>query len=41
MQRITDIVVQPGANLQNLNLPIDPNGVVYNSMTRSRSRARS
>jgi large repetitive protein len=34
MQRITDIVVQPGANLQNLNLPIDPNGVVYNSITR-------
>jgi len=35
MQRITDIVVQPGANLQNLNLPIDPNGVVYNSITRA------
>ena len=35
LQRITDIVVQPGANLQNLNLPIDPNGVVYNSITRT------
>ena len=35
LQRITDIVVQPGANLQNLNLPIDPNGVVYNSLTRT------
>ena len=35
MQRITDIVVQPGVNLQNLNLPIDPNGVVYNSITRT------
>ena len=34
MQRITDIVIQPGANLQELNLPIDPNGVVYNSVTR-------
>ena len=35
MQRITDIVVQSGANLQNLNLPIQPNGVVYNSMART------
>ncbi len=34
MQRISDIVVQPGANLLGLNLPIDPNGVVYNSITR-------
>ena len=35
MQRITDIVVQSGANLQDLNLPIDPNGVVYNSIART------
>ena len=34
LQRITDIVVPPGANLQGLNLPIHPNGVVYNSMAR-------
>jgi uncharacterized repeat protein (TIGR01451 family) len=34
-QRITDIVVQSGANLQGLDLPIDPNGVVYNSVTRA------
>jgi uncharacterized repeat protein (TIGR01451 family) len=33
-QRIAEIVVQPGANLQALNLPIDPNGVVYNTVTR-------
>ena len=35
LQRIYDIVVQPGSNLQNLNLPIEPNGVVYNSMSRA------
>jgi uncharacterized repeat protein (TIGR01451 family)/fimbrial isopeptide formation D2 family protein len=35
LQRITDIVVPSGSNLQNLNLPIGPNGVVYNSMTRA------
>ena len=34
MQRITDIVVPSGANLQGLNLPIHPNGVVYNSIAR-------
>jgi uncharacterized repeat protein (TIGR01451 family) len=34
-QRIADIVVQSGANLLGLDLPIDPNGVVYNSMTRA------
>src|SRR6516225_1505050 len=34
LQRITDIAVPAGSNLQNLNLPIAPNGVVYNSMTR-------
>jgi uncharacterized repeat protein (TIGR01451 family) len=35
LQRIDDIVVASGSNLQNLNLPIDPNGVVYDSITRS------
>src|SRR5215469_11757515 len=35
LQRITNIAVPSGSNLQNLNLPIAPNGVVYNSMTRS------
>ena len=35
LQRIGDIVVNSGDNLQDLNLPIDPNGVVYNSVTRA------
>ena len=35
LQRITQIAVPSGSNLQNLNLPIWPNGVVYNSMTRA------
>src|SRR2546430_7253872 len=35
LQRITDITVPSGSNLQNLNLLIGPNGVVYNSMTRA------
>jgi len=35
LQRITDIIVPAGGNLQNLNLPIAPNGVVYNSLTRT------
>jgi uncharacterized repeat protein (TIGR01451 family) len=35
LQRISDIVVQPGSNQQNLNLPIEPNGVVYNTITRT------
>src|SRR5262252_2527952 len=35
LQRITNIAVPSGSNLQNLNLPIAPNGVVYNSMTRT------
>jgi len=35
LQRITNIPVPSGSNLQNLNLPIGPNGVVYNSMTRA------
>jgi len=33
-QWIRDIVVSSGANLQGLNLPIDPDGVVYNSVAR-------
>jgi uncharacterized repeat protein (TIGR01451 family) len=35
LQRITDVIVPAGSNLQNLNLPIAPNGVVYNSLTRA------
>ncbi len=35
LQQITDIVVPSGSNLQNLNLPLGPNGVVYNAMTRA------
>jgi uncharacterized repeat protein (TIGR01451 family) len=35
LQRITNIALPSGSNLQNLNLPIGPNGVVYNSMTRA------
>jgi uncharacterized repeat protein (TIGR01451 family) len=35
LQRITNIAVPSGSNLQNLNLPIGPNGVVYNSLTRA------
>ena len=35
LQRITNITVPAGSNLQNLNLPIAPNGVVYNSSTRA------
>jgi uncharacterized repeat protein (TIGR01451 family) len=34
MQQIDGIVVGNGADVQGLNLPIDPNGVVYNSMAR-------
>lgn len=34
LQRISDVIVPSGANLQGLNLPIDPNGVVYNSIAR-------
>jgi len=34
MQRITDMIVPSGANLEDLSLPIHPNGVVYNSMAR-------
>src|SRR5437773_3847024 len=35
LQRISDIVVPSGANVQGLNLAIHPNGVVYNSMART------
>ena len=35
LQKIDEIVVQDGNNLQNLNLPIDPNGVVYDALTRA------
>jgi len=35
LQRIDDIVVTSGSNLLALNLPIDPNGVIYDSVTRS------
>jgi len=33
-QRISGIAVASGANLQNLNLPLWPNGTVYNSVAR-------
>jgi uncharacterized repeat protein (TIGR01451 family) len=35
LQRISDIVVQSGSNLLDLNLPINPNGVVYNAILRT------
>jgi len=35
LHRIYDIVLNSGASIQELNLPIDPNGVVYNSVTRT------
>lgn len=35
LQRITNIAVPSSSALQNLNLPITPNGVVYNSSTRA------
>jgi uncharacterized repeat protein (TIGR01451 family) len=35
LQRIDDIVVLAGSNLLALNLPIDPNGVIYDSVARS------
>jgi large repetitive protein len=34
LQRIYDIEVRSGSNLQNLDLPIDPDGVVYDSISR-------
>jgi uncharacterized repeat protein (TIGR01451 family) len=35
MQQISAIVATSGSNLQNLNLPIDPSGVVFDSITRA------
>lgn len=35
LQRISDIIVSSGADLQGLNLPISPNGVIYDSVTRA------
>jgi uncharacterized repeat protein (TIGR01451 family) len=34
-QLISDIIASSGANLQNLNLPLWPNGTVYNSVFRT------
>ena len=34
-QRIDDIDVQEGSNLLALNMPVDPNGVVYDSISRT------
>jgi uncharacterized repeat protein (TIGR01451 family) len=34
-QRITNIALSSGDNLQNLNLPIQPNGVVYDAVGRA------
>ncbi|HEX7079475.1 MAG TPA: hypothetical protein VF329_00475 [Gammaproteobacteria bacterium] len=33
-QRIDEIVVQPGSRFDDLNLPIDPDGVVYDALVR-------
>src|SRR4030095_10798502 len=35
LQQISDIIVQLASNLQDLTLPISPNGVTYNSVTRA------
>ncbi len=35
MQVISGIVAPPGSNLQNLNLPLQPNGATYDSMVRT------
>lgn len=35
LQRIDEIVVTPGSNLLALNLPIDPDGVVYDALARA------
>jgi uncharacterized repeat protein (TIGR01451 family) len=35
MQRIDDLVVQSGSNLVDLNMPVDPNGVIYDSISRA------
>jgi uncharacterized repeat protein (TIGR01451 family) len=34
-QRIDEIDVQEGSNLLDLNMPVDPNGVIYDSVSRS------
>ena len=35
LQRIDDIDVQEGSNLLALNMPVDPNGVIYDSVART------
>jgi uncharacterized repeat protein (TIGR01451 family) len=35
LQRIDEIVVRSGSNLLALNMPVDPNGVIYDSLARS------
>jgi uncharacterized repeat protein (TIGR01451 family) len=35
LQRIDEIDVQEGSNLLALNMPVDPNGVIYDSVARS------
>jgi len=35
MQQISDVIVSTSTNVQGLNLSIHPNGVVYNSLSRS------
>ena len=35
MQAISGIVAPPGSNLQNLNLPLQPNGATYDSLVRT------
>lgn len=35
LQQIAAITALSGSNIQNLNLPVDPNGVVYNSLLRT------
>jgi len=35
LQRIYNIITYPNTNVQNLNLPIDPDGVIYNSLVRT------
>ena len=39
-QRIDDIDVQEGSNLLALNMPVDPNGVIYDSVARDANRRR-
>ena len=34
-QEITEIDVQEGSNLLDLNMPVDPNGVIYDSVSRA------